>query len=375
MSMKYKRCSRCIMDTTDPDIHFDSEGVCNHCHRYDELLPIRTHQRKDAEQALQALVARIKSDGKSEKYDCIIGVSGGVDSTYVAYLTKKLGLRPLAIHFDNGWNSELAVSNIEKVLKKLDIDLYTYVIDWEEFKDLQLSFLKASTPDGEIPTDHAINALLFKEASKKGIKYIINGMNFKTESMSVPKWAYGHADWKYIKSVHKLFGRKKLKKYPHYSLLDTFRYLFIIRIKLVSILNYIDYQKDEVMKVLQDDLGWKYYGGKHYESVYTRFYQAYILPEKFNIDKRIGHLSDLIRSGSIARKQALKELEKDIADPEMIVRDREFVIKKLGLTEESFQQIISAKPKLFTDYPNNYDKVQKLKGILNRFREKGTMSK
>ncbi len=371
----YQRCTRCIMDTSDPDITFDKDGVCNHCHRYDDQLNIRVYSESEGKKALNELVGNIKRAGKGKDYDCIIGVSGGVDSTYVAYLTKKLGLNPLAIHFDNGWNSELAVSNIEKVLNKLDIDLYTYVIDWEEFKDLQLSFLKASTPDGEIPSDHAINALLFQEASKRGIKYIINGMNFKTESMSVPKWAYGHADWKYIKSVHKIFGTKKLKKYPHYTLFDTFNYLFVKRIKLISILNYIDYNKEEVMKVLQQDLDWKYYGGKHYESVYTRFYQAYILPKKFNIDKRIGHQSDLIRSGNVTREQALEEIKKEIADPALLAQDKEFVIKKLSLTEAGFEDIMNAKPKLFTDYPNNFDKVQKLKGVMNDLRAKGTMSK
>jgi len=363
------------MDTTDPDIVFDTDGVCNHCHRYDSQLSIRVYSKQDGEVALRKLVQDMTSDGKGKEYNCIIGVSGGVDSTYVAYLTKKLGLRPLAIHFDNGWNSELAVSNIEKVLNLLKIDLYTYVIDWEEFKDLQLSFLKASTPDGEIPSDHAINALLFKEASKRGIKYIINGMNFKTESMSVPKWAYGHADWKYIKAVHKKFGVRKLRKYPHYSLFDTFYYLFVKRIKLISILNYIDYDKDEVMKVLQSDLGWKYYGGKHYESVYTRFYQAYILPNKFNIDKRIGHLSDLIRSGNLTREEGLDALSNEIADPQLLARDKEFVMKKLSLSIEDFDQIMNAKPKLYTDYPNNSDKVAKLKGYMNVLRGKGMMSK
>lgn len=363
------------MDTTDPDITFDKDGVCNHCHRYDELLSVRVFEPEEGKRALDQLVTNIKRDGKKKEYDCIIGVSGGVDSTYVAYLTKKLGLNPLAIHFDNGWNSELAVSNIEKVLEKLDIDLYTYVIDWEEFKDLQLSFLKASTPDGEIPSDHAINALLFKEASKRGIKYIINGMNFKTESLAVPKWAYGHSDWKYIKSVHKQFGTKKLKKYPYFTLFDTFLYLFVRRIRLVSILNYIDYDKSEVMKVLQEDLGWKYYGGKHYESVYTRFYQSYILPQKFNIDKRIGHLSDLIRSGSISREDALKELDKEIADSDMMATDKKFVKKKLGLSDDAFEKIMNDQPKLFTDYPNNYDRVQKLKGILNNLRKSGKLSR
>lgn len=371
----YQRCTRCIMDTTDSNIVFDSNGVCNHCHRYDNLLSSRTHLDSDSSDKLEKLVKEIQYAGKKAEYDCIIGVSGGVDSTYVAYLTKKLGLRPLAIHFDNGWNSELAVSNIEKVLDKLDINLYTYVIDWPVFKDLQLSFLKASTPDGEIPTDHAINALLFREASKRRIKYIINGMNFKTESMAVESWAYGHSDWKYIKSVHKQFGTKKLNKYPKYSFLNLFYWTFVKKIKVVSILNYIDYNKDETMKVLQNDLGWVYYGGKHYESIYTRFYQGYILPAKFNIDKRIGHLSDLIRSGQLSRSEALHELEKPKYDNKLLIQDKEFVIKKLGLTIDSFDKLMKEPRKSFLDYPNSYNTVKRLKKLVNYMRSKGLYSK
>ena len=375
MQNNYKICTRCIMDTTDPEIFFDTQGICNHCKRYDAELPKRVFTGADADIKLKALVEKIKKTGSGKEYDCIIGVSGGVDSTYVAYLTKQLGLKPLAVHFDNGWNSELAVSNIEKVLKKLDIDLLTYVIDWEEFKDLQLSFLKASTPDGEIPTDHAINALLFREAAKHNIKYIINGMNFATESMAVRMWAYGHSDWKYIRSVHKLFGTSSLKKYPHYTFFNLFYWTFIRKIRVVSILNYVTYDKDEVMKLIQDKLEWVYYGGKHYESVYTRFYQGYILPKKFNIDKRIGHLSDLIRSGQMTREKALEELKSNSYSAEMQQIDKEYVVKKFELSEYDFQGLMNLKTKTFLDYPNNSTNVGKLKKIVNYLRLKGIYSK
>lgn len=370
-----KVCSKCIMNTTDPEIVFDENGVCNHCHRYEQELPKRVFQGDDAKNKLNTLIEQIKKNGRGKEHDCIIGVSGGVDSTYVAYLTKELGLRPLAIHFDNGWNSELAVSNIEKVLNNLNIDLYTYVINWDEFKNLQLSFLKASTPDGEVPTDHAINALLFREASKRGIKYIINGMNFATESMAVRMWAYGHSDWKYIRAIHKIFGTSSLKNYPHYTFLNLFYWTFIKRIKVVSILNYVPYEKEQVMKLIQEKLGWVYYGGKHYESVYTRFYQGYILPTKFNIDKRIGHLSDLIRSGQLSREKALEELEIENYSEQMKRNDKDFVLKKFNLTEENFQDIMKSKPKTFLDYPNNADKVAKLKRIVNYLRFKGWYNK
>jgi N-acetyl sugar amidotransferase len=363
------------MDTTDPNIVFDMNGICNHCHRYDTLLSMRVYEKDESKIMLDKIVKTIKTKGSNKDYDCLIGVSGGVDSTYVAYLTKKLGLKPLAVHFDNGWNSELAVSNIEKVLDKLNIDLYTYVIDWPTFKDLQLSFLKSSTPDGEIPTDHAINALLFSEANKRNIKFIINGMNFATESMAVESWSYGHSDWKYIKSIHKKFGQSSLNKYPKYTFLDLFYWTFLKSIKVISILNYIDYKKEEVMNILQNELGWKYYGGKHYESVYTRFYQGFILPKKFNIDKRKGHLSDLIRSNQISREDALKELRNPIYDPVLLKQDQDFVLKKLNFTNEKFEEILRLPPKSFREYPNNYKKIKHLKNFVNLLRSKGYYSK
>lgn len=368
-------CLKCLMDTTDPDIVFDNKGICNHCHRYDQLLEKRTYSGNEAKERYNQLIKKIKTKGKNKKYDCLIGVSGGIDSTYVAYLVKKEGLRPLAVHFDNGWNSELAVSNIEKTLEKLNIDLYTFVIDWPSFRDLQLSFLKASTPDGEIPTDHAINALLFREASKRNIKYIINGMNFATESMAVKSWAYGHSDWKYIKAVHKRFGAKKLQNYPKYSFLKLAYWTFIKRIKVVSILNYIEFNKEAAMNLLKEELDWVYYGGKHYESVYTRFYQGYILPQKFNIDKRKGHLSDLIRSGQISRNDSLNELKKPIYDAKLLTQDKEFVIKKLKLTPDGFEKIMQSPKKKYTDYPNNAIWVERIKKLVNFFRNKGLYSK
>jgi hypothetical protein len=267
------------------------------------------------------------------------------------------------------------VSNIEKTLDKLGIDLYTYVIDWEEFKDLQLSFLKASTTDGEIPSDHAINALLFREANKRGIKYIISGMNFATESMAVKSWAYGHSDWKYIRSVHKIFGKTKLSNYPHFTFFNLFWWTFIKRIKSVAILNYINYNKDKVMKILQEELGWVYYGGKHYESVYTRFYQGYVLPIKFNVDKRRGHLSDLILSGQISRQQALAEIEKPGYDKELLSQDFYFVRKKFELDEKEFKCLMDLPVKLFKDYPNNDKLVSQVKRLVNYLRFKGWYTK
>lgn len=370
----YQICARCVMDTSDPDIAFDEEGVCSHCAWYDENVDRRIIlDEEERKRTLDNYVARIKAAGRGKPYDCIIGVSGGVDSTYVAHLTKSLGLRPLAVHLDNGWNSEVAVRNIERVLNNLGIDLFTEVLNWEEFRDLQLSFLKASTPDGEVPTDHAIYAQLLRVAKKHNVRFIISGMNFHTEGSRVIKWAYGHSDWKYIRSVHAAFGNVPLKSYPHYGLLDLAWSIVIRRIRFLSILNYVDYQKDHAMEILQNDLGWVYYGGKHYESIYTRFYQAYILPQKFNIDKRRMHQSDLIRSGQVTREEALTALEEPICDPDLLARDRTFVLKKLGLADEDFARIMSEPPKTFEDYPNDYALVTRAKALLNDLRSRGIL--
>ena len=365
------------MDTSDLEIYFNEEGVCNHCLRYDKLLNDRV-QITNREKNLNQIVTRIKAKRSSAAdYDCIIGISGGVDSTYVAYLCKKLGLNPLAIHFDNGWNSELAVRNIEDCLNILGIDLVTEVIRWKHFKEMQKAFLFASVPDGEVPTDHAINALLFHEANKRGIKYIINGMNFQTESLSVRTWAYGHSDWKYIKGVTKKFSNiKDFSFYPHFSLIDLIKYVTIKQIKVVSILNYVDYKKDEVMKILENELNWRNYGGKHYESIYTRFYQGFLLPKKFKIDKRRGHLSDLIRSHQMTRENALVEISRpSYIDSNLEQEDIAFVKKKLELTENEFQEILSSENKTYRVFRNNENKISILKKGLNFLRKQKLYSK
>lgn len=373
---KQKICKKCIMDYSDPEITFDEEGICNHCKRYNEILDSRVHIDNN-EEKLNALIKNIKKSSRKGDYDCIIGVSGGVDSTYVAWLCKKKGLNPLAIHFDNGWNSELSVKNIENCLDILEIDLVTYVIDWEYYKEIQKAFLMSSTPDGEIPTDHAINALLFNEAKKRGLKYIINGMNFATESMNVRRWSYGHSDWKYIKSTLKSFSViKNFKKYPHFSLLNLILNIVWHRTKVVSILNYVEFNKDEAMEIITNKLNWIYYGGKHYESIYTRFYQGYFLPLKFNIDKRKGHFSDLIRCGQMNRDEAIELIKTDPYPSESLKNeDFEYVLKKLELSKTEFEQIISNKNRSFLEFPNNYKIISFMKNFLNLLRKRNLYSK
>lgn len=351
---KLKICSRCVMDTTATEITFDDKGICNFCQQYDNVNIKDLYVNKDGEERLNNLIRKIKKDGKNRQYDVLIGISGGVDSSYVAYLVKKVyGLRALAIHLDNGWNSELAVENVEHIVKKLDIDLTTYVLDWKEFKDIQISFLKASVSNIEIPTDHAIWALLIKTAAKYKISYIIAGNNVVTESIMPSSWLYGSKDSRFIKSIHKQFGKVKLKTYPSLTTFDYIKYLLFKGIRWVPILNYIDFVKNDAKQLLIDELEWRDYGGKHYESIFTRFFHSYYLPIKFGYDLRKSYLSALVCSGQMRRDEAIEELERPPLDKNLLEQDRIYVLKKLGLTESEFEQILNKPNKNFRDYPNN----------------------
>ena len=363
-----QECKHCLMDKSDPDIVFDDQGVCNHCRRYAVVAEKRLIPPAGRSVALRALVDEIKSVGDGKPYDCVIGVSGGVDSTYVAYLVKELGLRPLAIHLDNGWNSELAVSNIEKTLKILGIDLYTHVIDWDEFRKLQVAFLHASTPDGEVPTDHAIFALLYQQAARHGLKHVILGTNVVSEAILPEKWGYGYYDWRYVKNIYRQFAKGTLKTYPHFSLLKLFYYVFLRRIRMVAILNYVEYEKKTAMDILQNKLGWIYYGGKHYESIYTRFYQAYILPRKFNIDKRRAHYSNLICSGQMTRAEGVELLKEAVYPEKLLNDDREYAVKKLMLSIAEFDAIMKAPTKTFLDYRTSHKIFASAKKLVNASR-------
>ena len=344
----YRICTRCVMDTTDPEITFDADGVCNHCHRYAERIALIGQNA--TQEALTTLVSRIRTEGEGKQYDCIIGVSGGVDSTYVAYLTRSLNLRALAVHLDNGWDSELAVTNIALALRNLKIDLYTHVIDWDEFRDLQVSFLKASVPDAEIPTDHAIVSVMYSLARRFGTRYVLTGYNLRTESHMTNAWSQGYYDWRYIRAIHRRFGGGRLTTFPHMNLWRYWRNLRTIH--FVDVLDYVDYVKANAIETLNQELGWRYYGGKHFESIYTRFYQGYFLRRKFGFDKRRSHLSSLICAGEISRDHALEELRKEPYPLEQQLEDRAYVIKKLRLSEAEFEEIMQLAKKDYTDYPS-----------------------
>ncbi len=348
---RYQRCTLTVMDNiADPDITFDEKGVCNYYYEYKEAENKMVLQGKAGEEKLAELVKKVKNDGQGKAYDCLIGLSGGVDSTYVAYLTKKLGLRPLAVHLDNGWNSELAVKNIENIISKLGIDLYTLVVNWEEFKDIQLAYLRASVVDIEVVSDHAIFATMYKLAKEKSIGYILNGTNVVTEYIMPCTWLYKKMDFANLKDIHNRYGKVKLKTYPTFDFKKHVYYSALLKLVPISILNYVPYNKAEIKQVIAKELDWRDYGGKHYESVFTKFYQAYILPEKFKIDKRKAHLSTLICAGQMTRDCALQELEKPLYSENELKQDKEYVLKKFGLIETEFNEIMATAPRRHEEF-------------------------
>ena len=336
-------CNRCIMDSiNDPDILINDDGVCNHCITFDfefNKLPKGINREKE----LESIITKIKLKGIGRKYDCLLGVSGGVDSSYLAYLCSIYGLRPLIIHFDNGWNSELSVLNIQNLLDKLGFDFETLVINWDEFKDLQLSYFKAGVVDLEFPTDHAILASMFKIAKKHKIKFVLSGHNVVTEGTYLPKsWVHSKLDYLNLKDIHKQYGSIKLKTYPYLSFIKRLYNFYNSQFEYIQLLNLVDYNKFEVKKKLVSELSWKDYGGKHFESIFTRFYQGYILPNKFNIDKRVFHYSCLVQSEQITREQAIKLLQEPIYDINLLESDKKYVLKKLNFNEATFEDYMRA---------------------------------
>lgn len=350
----YQICNRCIMDTSDPEIQFDDKGNCNHCNSAFDLAQTTWFPGPDGKKILEEKLEVIRQEEKYKEFDCIIGLSGGVDSSYLAYYAVNNGLRPLVVHVDCGWNSELAVKNIENVVKKLNIELHTFVVNWEEMKDLQRSFFKASLPDQDIPQDHAIFAALYNFAEQNKIKYVLNGLNFATECIMPQNWGYQAMDYRHLKSIHKKFGEKKLKDYPHINFFQRYIYYTVIkRMVIINPLNYINYRKEEAIETLQGNLGWQYYGGKHHESRFTKFFQSYYLPNKFNFDKRRAHLSSMIVSGQISRIDALEKMKEDVYSKNEITNDLEYVAKKLDWSPQEFRAIIDLPPKRHQDFPTN----------------------
>jgi N-acetyl sugar amidotransferase len=332
------------MDTVgDTKIKFDEKGVCCYCNDYTGLQNALVVEGEEAVKALKQKCKEIKDVAAGKQYDCILGLSGGVDSSYLAYLAKQHGLRPLCIHFDNGWNSEKAVKNIENIVNKLNFDLVTHVVDWDEFRDLQRAYLKAGVIDIEVLTDHAIFASIYKLSIKMGIRYLLSGSNVVTEGILPPHWTHKKSDFINILDIHKKYGSRPLKSFPLINK-KTKDKIKTLGIETVELLNWVPYNKADAKQILMAELDWIDYGGKHYESIFTKFYQAYILPEKFKVDKRKAHLSTLICSGQITREDALAELKKPIYPYNELKLEKAYVLKKLGFTDEEFDQIMKESP-------------------------------
>jgi N-acetyl sugar amidotransferase len=360
-------CTRCVMSTTDPEITFDAAGRCNHCTDYLDRIANLTYKPGTSDRELATIAERIKAAGDGKEYDCVVGVSGGVDSCYAAYVVKSLGLRPLVVHMDNGWNSDTAVKNIKNVARTLGIDYQSVVLDWEEFRDLQLAFLRASVPEIETPTDIAIPAALHRVAAENGVRFIIMGGNYATEGILPRAWHYNAKDVRFLKALHRRYGSGKLGSFPTFGLVKETYYKVFKRIRLVYVLNLVPYSKREAMEKLQNELGWEYYGGKHYESKITGFVQSYILPVKFQIDYRRATLSSQICAGEITREEALEILKKPPFDAARVREEKAYVAKKFGITLEEMDAILAAPPRTHRDYPNNERRLELVYGLYRRF--------
>ncbi len=366
---KYQICTNCVMDTSDPDIVFDDNGVCSNCREFNKRTKPYLN-RRNKEQELREIVRKIKRNGKNKKYDCILGISGGIDSAYLAYLAHSLQLRVLAVHVDAGWNSEIAVNNIEKMCKKLGYDLHTIVIDWPTMKELQRAFMFSGVSNLDIPQDHVFIAATYHLARKYKIRYILSGGNLATEGIFPHGWEHSALDYTFIKDVYRKNKRNNmsLKRYPHINTVDYIVYTYLGLFKFVRLLDYIDYSKAEAIATLEKEFDWQYYGGKHFESRFTKFFQSYYTPRKFNYDKRRAHLSSLIVNGEISREDALKEMENPNAYPEEeMIADRDYILRKLNISLEEWNNIMDAPCKTTKDYRNNEKQRERLRKIKHLF--------
>ncbi len=351
--MEYVVCTNCVMDTTDSKIVFDENGVCDHCNTfYNNILP-KWHTDERGDKTLKKIVKKIKRLGKGKDFDCLMGMSGGIDSSYLLYvMVEKYDLRPLVFHVDAGWNSQVAVNNIERLVDGLGLDLYTEVINWEEIKDLQLAYFKSGVPHIDVPQDHAFFATMYKFASKHNIKYILTGGNYSTECVRNPiEWMYYQSDSIQLIDIYKKHGTGKLNDYPVSNILWHKIYLpYIKGIKLIKPLDYFPYNKNNAMQLLMDKFGYQKYPQKHFESRFTRFYESYWLPKKFGYDTRKVQYSSLILTKQMTREDALKKLKHPAYDPKTIHQDFEYVATKLGISVEELQSYMDAPNKTYKDY-------------------------
>jgi N-acetyl sugar amidotransferase len=346
-------CVRCVMDTTDPEITFDDQGICSHCHYFDDVVKRRWFPNEEGRLRLAAVVQKIRQEGVGRPYDCILGLSGGADSSYLALKVHELGLRPLVLHVDAGWNSELAVRNIEVLLKHCGWDLVTVVIDWEEMRDLQIAYLKAGVSNQDVPQDHAFFAALYRYAVKNRLRYVLVGGNNATESIFPRSWHHSAMDSRNLKAIHRRFGRVPLRTFPTISFWRYyFWYPFVRRLQVLRPLNYMPYRRENAIAELEL-LGWRDYGRKHGESTFTRFFQNHYLVQRFGYDSRKPHLSSLVLAGEMTRDKAAAELAEPLYADDELARDRAFILKKLGLSAVEWEEYLAAPRRHATDFPSN----------------------
>lgn len=354
----YRICTNCVMDTSDSLITFDEQGVCDHCIGfYAQVLP-HWHTDERGRAVLDHLVAKIRQDGEGRGFDCIIGMSGGIDSSYLTYLAKEeFGLRPLVFHVDAGWNSQEAVNNIERLVDGLGLDLYTQVIDWEEMRDLQLAFFKSGVPHIDTPQDHAFFATMYNFAEQHRIKYILTGANYSTECIRNPiEWMYYQSDSTQLRDIHRRHGTRPLKSFPLTSILKHKVYLRYVRqIQVVRPLNFVPYLKADAMRLLMDRFGWQPYPQKHFESRFTRFYESYWLPKKFGYDTRKVQYSSLILTHQMTRAEALERLRVPAYDEATIAQDIEYVATKLRIAVPELESYLTGPNRSFRDYKSQKD--------------------
>ncbi|MDI9617167.1 MAG: N-acetyl sugar amidotransferase [Methanothrix sp.] len=350
-------CTRCVMDTTAEEISFDSSGICSFCHSFDEnVKPVLDRAGStEGRRLLNRIVASIKNSAHGKPYDSILGISGGTDSSYLAYLASELGLRPLLVNVDTGWDTPESKSNVENLVSKLGFDLEIITVDWDEMRDLQLAFYRSSVKNCEIPQDHAFLAALYKKAAQEDVRYILTGGNLATESVLPRSWGYNAGDLRHLLAIHSRFGTRPLRKFPTLSFWRRYLYYpFVRSIREVRLLNYVPYNKNKAKRILAEKFGWQDYGAKHYESVLTRFFQGYYLPTKFGIDKRKAHLSSLILSGQITREQALEELKKPpYPNEELLQKDKTYIAERLGLSLSEWEEILALPPRQHEDFPSS----------------------
>jgi len=366
---KYQICTRTVMDTSDADISFDANGICNHVHEFEETAKSSWFPNDEGQRRLTEIIQRIKTEGKGNEYDCIIGLSGGVDSSYLALKAREWGLRPLVVHVDAGWNSELAVSNIEKIVEHCEYDLHTHVVNWEEMRDLHLSYLRSGISNQDVPQDHAFFAALYAFAVKNNVRYVFSGGNLATEGIFPKSWHGSAMDAINLLDIHKKHGHKKLKTYPIVTFWQYYIYYpFLKKMRVVRPLNYMPYNKEDAVRELEK-IGWRSYGRKHGESIFTKLFQNHYLPTRFGFDKRLPHLSSLIVSGQMTREDALLELKKPLYASEELERDINYFCKKLRISRGEFDEYLGLplnSHKSYRNWDRRHKILKKCQGMLGK---------